>query len=279
LDPEGYTRVFRINLLQGFLYPLSSLRRLLAAWLILPLSLAILVPPMLLGLGVLGTVSMSLKQGLGFTFVLIAVCVVAGAFPFTFLAGYLLRCRREVIAGNPSLPPWSRWRDLLAGGGEMDTLALLVGIPTVALFWTALATVGLTLKNVYDHHTWGAALLALLGSGTGLALLLCAVLVWLLAMLFSPIASLRVATGHTAFKALSLPGMIKDIARGWFDYLLCCGLVWGISVLFGMAQAAFWPLIVVGFPVQVYLQLVWANLLGQYAVAYPSSDWPRLNAE
>ena len=44
-------RIFRINLLQGFLYPTTGFKRLLAAWLVLPVSLAVLVPPILLGLG------------------------------------------------------------------------------------------------------------------------------------------------------------------------------------------------------------------------------------
>lgn len=260
--------MFGVNLLKGFLYPLSSPKRLLAAWLILPLSLAVLVPPVLFGMGVLSTVSMSLKQGLSFTLLVGLVCLVIGAFPFTFLAGYVLRCRKEVIAGQPGLPPWNRWDDLLSGGGHMDTLALIFALPTLLLFWSALTAVGMTAKNLYDQVSWGAVGLAVLGSGAGLGLLACAVIVWFVAMIFSPIASLRVALGHSALGAVSLPGMLGDIRKGWFDYLLCCLVVWGIGMLFSMAQTAFWPLVVVNFPVQVYLQLVWASLLGQYARAY-----------
>lgn len=260
--------VFRVNLLKSFLYPLSSLKKLLAACLILPLSLAVLVPPILLGMGVLTTVSMSLKQGLGFTLVVAAVCVVVGALPFTLLAGYLLRCRQEVIAGNSRLPVWDRFSLLMADGGRMDTLALLVAVPTAAFFWAGVTTLGFSWKNLYDHHTWGAAGLALLGSGAGLVFLLCAFVVWLTIMAFSPIASLRLALGDSPGTAISPRGMFRDIKRGWFDYLLCSVVVWAISVGFGMAQSAFWPLIVVSYPVQVYLQLVWANLLGQYARAY-----------
>jgi hypothetical protein len=269
LDCEDPGSVFRINLWQGFLYPLSSLKRLAAAWLILPLSLTVLVPPILLGLGVLSTVSMSLQQGLGFGLLVGLVCVTVGALPFTFLSGYMLRCRKEVISGNGSeLPPWNRWGDLLAGGGHMDTLALIFALPPLVLFWFALSAVGMSLKNLYDHVSWGSALWALLGSGAGLGLLACAVVVWLVAMMFSPIASLRVALGHSALSAVSPLGMMRDIRRGLGDYLLCCAVVWGIGILFSMAQTGFWPLIVVNFPVQVTLQLVWAHLLGQYARAY-----------
>ena len=267
--------MFRVNLLKGFLYPLTSLKRLAAAWLILPLSLAVLVPPILFGLGVLGTVSMTLHQGIGFTVAVGLICVLVGAIPFTFLTGYLLRCRKCVIAGETQLPAWNRWGEMLSDGGRMDTLALMIGVPTAVLFWSGVGVFGLSLKNLHDHHTWGAAALALLGSGAGLGFLLCAFCVWLVVMFFSPIASLRLAQGHSPLAALSLRGMLKDIARGWFDYLLCCCLVWGISVLFSIAQTAFWPLIVVSFPVQVYLQIVWASLLGQYARAYATSSSPQ----
>lgn len=260
--------MFRVNLLKSFIYPLSSFKRLLAAWLILPLSLATLVPPILIGMGVLGTVSMTLKQGLGFTLAVVGVCVVVGAFPFTLLAGYLVRCRQEVIAGNSTLPAWERPGALLADGGRMDTLALLVALPTAAFFWAGVTVVGVSWKNLYDHLSWSSAGLALLGSGAGLAFLLCALVVWLTIMLFSPIASLRLAMGDSPKTSVNPAGMISDIRRGWFDYLICSVVVWVISILFGMAQSAFWPLIVVSYPVQVYLQLVWANLLGQYARAY-----------
>lgn len=266
--------MFRVNLLKGFLYPLTSLKRLVAAWLILPLSLAVLVPPILLGMGVLGTVSMNLQQGIGFTVAVALVCLLVGAFPFTFLAGYLLRCRKCVLDGEDRLPAWNRWGELLSDGGKMDTLAILIGVPTGLLFWSGVGVFGLSIKNLHDHHTWGAAALAVLGSGAGLGFLLCAFCVWLVVMFFSPIASLRLAQGHGPLAALSLSGMLKDIRRGWFDYLLCCCLVTALSVLFSLAQTAFWPLVVVSFPVQVYLQIVWASLLGQYARAYPIASPP-----
>ena len=98
-------------------------------------------------------------------------------------------------------------------------------------------------------------------------------------MLLSPIASLRLALGQTPMQALSPRGMARDIGKGWFDYLLCCGVIWGISIAFGAAQSAFWPLIVVSFPVQVYLQLVWASMLGQYAQAYLLESNPPTAAE
>lgn len=260
--------MFRLNLLQGFLYPLTAPKRLLAACLILPLSLAVLVPPALLGLGVFGTVSMNLKQGIGFSLLLLAVCVTIGFLPFTFLAGYTLRCRQQVMAGVPTLPAWDRWKQLLSDGGRMDTLALLFGLPTLLFFWGALGTVGLSLKNLHDGLTWSSAGLALLGSGTGLLLFCGAILWWFIAMLFSPIASLRLARGLSPSTSVAPRGMLGDIRRGWLDYLLCCVLTWGVSMIFSAAQTAFWPLVVISFPVQVYLQLVWANLLGQYARVY-----------
>ena len=260
--------MLRINLLQGFLYPLTSWKRLLMACLILPMSLAVLVPPALLGLGVVSTVDMNLRQGVGFSLLLLAVCVTIGFLPFTFLAGYTLRCRREVMAGQTALPPWDRWKELLTEGGRMDTLAILFGLPTMLLFWGALGTVGLSLKNLHEQLSWTSAGLALVASGTGLLLLAGALIWWFSAMLFSPIASLRVARGFGPLSAVSPRAMLSDIRRGWLDYLLCCVLTWGVSLVFSAAQTAFWPLIVISFPVQVYLQLVWANLLGQYARAY-----------
>jgi len=156
--------LFRINLFKGFVYPLTKPLRLLAACLVLPLSLVVLVPPILLGLGVLGTVDMNLKQGLGFTLAVGAVCVLVGAIPFTFLAGYTLRCRKRVIAGESTLPPWSNPRELLSDGGKMDTLALIVGLPTMGLFWGGVTLVAALLTYLNHERTWEAAGLALLGS-------------------------------------------------------------------------------------------------------------------
>lgn len=260
--------MFRIHLLRAFFYPLSRPRRLLAAWLILPLSLALIVPPVLLGLGVLGTSSFDWVQGMSFSLVVVLVCLLVGALPFTFLTGYLLRCRKAVIEGQTCLPAWNHRRQLLADGGRMDTLALLIGVPMGLCFWGAVASFGVSFKTLHDHQSWGALGLALLGSGTGLALLAAALVCWLLVMLFAPMASLRLALGHSPLASLSPAGLWCDIRRGAIDYFLCCLLVGCLSLLFSLAQSAFWPLILVGFPVQVYLQLVWASLLGQYARAY-----------
>lgn len=260
--------MFKVNLFRGFLYPLTSLQRMLAAWLILPVSLLVVAVPILMSLGVFSTVSMSAQQGIGFTLMVVLVCILVGALPFTFLTGYLLRCRKEVIRGNTQLPPWTDWKDLAADGGQMDTVALLLAVPTVALVGGGLLSVGASLTNLGMQRTWMSVLMALVGSGTGLVFLLGGVFLWFFLMIFSPIATLRLALGKTPLQALSLRGMLSDIGKGWVDYVLCGVIVWAISMAFSAAQAAFFPLIIVSFPVQVYLQLVWASLLGQYARAY-----------
>ena len=267
-------RLFRINLLQGFLYPLTAPRRLLAACLILPISLAVLVPPILFGLGVYGLVPMSLRQGLGLTLGVLLVCVLVGSVPFTFLAGYLLRCRQTVMAGERALPAWQKKRQLFRQGGQMDMLALIFGLPVLILFWGGVASVAVPLSQLPGHVSWGTVLLTLLGSSAGLACLLVALVFWLSALLVSPMATLRLALGETPWRALQPGPLLADIRRGWFDYGLCCVVVWGASLMFQMLQAAFFPLIVVSFPAQVYLQLVWANLLGQFARAYLAERIP-----
>ena len=261
-------RIFQINLMQGFLYPTTGFKRLLAAWLVLPLSLAVLVPPILMGLGLGGTLKLSLHQGLGLTLTVLAVCVAVGSVPFTCLAGYMLRCRKQVMAGNSQLPPWSGLKSLLSDGGGMDMLGLWFATPALLLLGLAVTSLAGTITNFSNHHTWGAFFIALLGSGVGLLFLLIALIYWIFVLLISPMATLRLALGASPLEAVSLKGILRDISKGIGDYLLCCLLVWGVSVLFQMAQAAFWPLILITFPSQVYLQLVWANLLGQYAVAY-----------
>lgn len=261
-------RIFRINLAQGFLYPLTSIKRLLVACLVMPASLAVTLPPILFGLGVFGLVPLSLRQGIGLTLGLAALCVVVGSIPFTFLAGYMLRCRQRVMQGEATLPPWSPRGDLFQQGGRMDMLALFFGLPVLALFWGGLASVAVPLSHLPGHVGFGSVFLALLGSSAGLVCLLGALVCWLSAMVVSPMATLRLALGSTAWEAVQPGAVLADIRRGWFDYLLCCVLVWGASVLFQTMQAAFFPLIVVAFPAQVYLQLVWANLLGQFARAY-----------
>lgn len=258
----------RINLAQGFLYPLTSWRRLLAACLVLPLSLLLVVPPILLGLVSFGVVPLSLRQGLGMTVALGIICVLVGSVPFTYLAGYMLRCRKSVMHGHTTLPPWDKRKSLLSDGGKMDALGLLFAVPTMGLFWGGIASVGLTLTNLHQHASWTAVLLAILGSGAGLMCLVCALIFWILAMLVSPMATLRLALGAGALESVRPGPWLADVRRGWFDYLLCCLLVWGGSVVFQAMQAAFWPLVVIAFPAQVFLQLVWANLLGQYARAY-----------
>jgi hypothetical protein len=259
---------FRVNLAEGFLYPLTSVRRLLTACLVLPLSLVLVVPPILLGLVAFGAVPLSLRQGLGMTLAVGMTCLLVGSVPFTFLAGYMLRCRKEVMTGASGLPSWGSRTQLFHDGGKMDVLGLLFALPTMALFWGGVASVGLTINNLHQHASWTAVLLAVVGSGAGLVCLLGALLSWLLAMLVSPMATLRLALGAGPLQAVHPGSWWADVRRGWFDYLLCCCLVWGASVLFQALQAAFWPLIVISFPAQVYLQLVWANLLGQYARAY-----------
>lgn len=260
--------MLRLNFLKALCYPLTAPRRLFVAWLILPMSLALLVPPILAGLGIIGTVSLSRDQGLGVVLGIAATCLVVGAFPFTLLAGYTLRCRRQVIEGNSVLPSWSPLKQLLDDGGRMDALALFVAVPTLALAWGGVAGVGLTVKNLFGHFSLSTLFLAVLGSGTGVVMLGLALLFWVAAMAFTPMASLRLARGSSVRQALSFRGLRQDIRAGFGDYLLCCVLLWGISVLFSLAQAAFWPLMVISFPVQVYLQLVWAHLLGQYARIY-----------
>lgn len=258
-------RIFRINLLQGFLYPTTGFKRLLAAWLVLPVSLAVLVPPILLGLGLKTSTSV---QGIPLTLTILAVCILVGSLPFTCLAGYLLRCRKQVMQGQTELPPWSGLRSLMKDGGGMDMLGIWFATPALCLVALALTSLAGTITNFTSHHTWGAFFIALLGSGAGLFCLFIALIYWIFVLLVSPMATLRLALGATPFQAVRLTGILSDIQRGFGDYLLCCVLVWGVSVLFQMAQAAFWPLVLVTFPAQVYLQLVWANLLGQYAQAY-----------
>lgn len=258
-------RIFRINLLQGFLYPTTGFKRLLAAWLVLPVSLAVLVPPILLGLGLKTSTSV---QGIPLTLTIFAVCVLVGSLPFTCLAGYLLRCRKQVMQGRSQLPPWTGLRALLKDGGGMDMLGIWFATPAIGLVALALTSLAGTIGNFSNHHTWGAFFIALFGSGAGLLCLLLALIYWIFVLLVSPMATLRLALGATPLQAVSLKGIVQDIGRGFGDYLLCCVLVWGVSVLFQMAQAAFWPLVLVTFPAQVYLQLVWAHLLGQYALAY-----------
>ena len=260
--------MFRINLIRGFLYPLTSARRLVAACLMLPLSLAILVPPILFGLTVMGMVNMNLTQGIGFGLGLGCICLVVGAIPFTFLAGYTLRCRKRVIEGESTLPPWNGVGELLSDGGRMDTLAVFFATPTMAMFWFGVASVAAPLTYLGQERTWEALALAVLGSSAGLASFLGALCWWFMAMLISPMATLRLARGHSTIEALSLRGILGDIRKGWLDYLLCCVVTWGISIIFSAAQTAFWPLVIVAFPVQVYLQLVWSYLLGSYARAY-----------
>ncbi|MBS2040553.1 DUF4013 domain-containing protein [bacterium] len=262
------SRIFQINLMQGFLYPTTGFKRLLAAWLVLPVSLAVLVPPILMGLGLGGTLKLSAHQGLGLTLSILAICVLVGSIPFTCLAGYMLRCRKQVMQGNQQLPPWTGLKSLLRDGGGMDMLGIWFATPALVLVSLALTSLAGTIGNFSSHHTLGAFLMALLGSGAGLICLLLALVYWIFVLLVSPMATLRLALGASPLHAVSLKGILQDIGKGFGDYLLCCVLVWGVSVLFQMAQAAFWPLILVTFPSQVYLQLVWANLLGQYAVAY-----------
>ncbi len=258
----------RLNFLQAFLYPASAPKRLLAAWLVLPVSLAVLVPPILFGLGLGGSLSLNLHQGLGLSLTVLAVCILVGSLPFTVLAGYLLRCRKQIIQGQHTLPPWSGLKALLTDGGNMDALGLMFAAPTLVLVACGLTSLVGPITNLTHHHTWGAFFLALLGSGAGLICLLLALIYWMFVLLISPMATLRLALGAGPTQAVRLREVLKDIGRGWGDYLLCCILVWGVSILFQMAQAAFLPLILVAFPAQVYLQLVWAHLLGQYAQAY-----------
>ena len=264
--------MFRLNLFRAFLYPLTAPRRLLLAWLILPLSLLVLVPPILVGLGLGGALTLNWQQGLGLSLGVVATCVAVGSVPFTALAGYLYRCRQRVMEGENVLPPWAGWRRLFIDGSKMDTLGLILILPSAILLTGGVISVVGPLSNLGSHRDPGSLLLALVGSGTGLMLLLTALLCWLFVLLISPMASLRLARGASPLEALYLEKLFSDIRLGWPDYLLCCLVCWGISLAFQAAQAAFLPLIIVSFPAQVYLQLVWSNLLGQYARAYRLGD-------
>lgn len=260
--------VGRINFLQGFLFPSSVPKRLVVAWLILPLSLAVLVPPVLLGLGLGSALEVGASKGLGLTLATLLTCLVVGSAPFTLLAGYLLRCRQWVLQGQGQLPPWQGLKSLFHEGGKMDLLGLLLLTPSLALVGLALLSLGGSLHNLHQHPTWGSFFLALVGSGGGLFLLALALLCYLWVLLISPMATLRLALGESPWQSLQIRPLLADIAPGWLDYLLCCLLVWGLSLAFQLAQAAFWPLILISFPAQVYLQLVWSNLLGQYGRNY-----------
>lgn len=260
--------MFRINLIRGFVYPLTDLKRLLVAWLILPLSLLVLVPPVLAGLGLGGFLTLNLQQGVGLSLGVVATCVAVGSLPFTALAGYLYRCRQRVMFGENSLPSWSGLRRLLIDGSKMDTLGLILVLPSAVLLTGGLISVVGPLSHLGHQRTLGSLILALVGSGTGLMLLLTALLCWLFVLLVSPMATLRLARGAGPWRALNFDELFAEIRLGWSDYFLCCLVCWGLSLAFQAAQAAFLPLIIVSFPAQVYLQLVWAHLLGQYARAH-----------
>jgi hypothetical protein len=150
----------------------------------------------------------------------------------------------------------------------MDTLAFIIGAPTLGFFWGGVASLAGPMALAVHERTWQTIALALLGSSAGLVFLLLALCCWALVLLFSPMATLRLALGKGPLEALSPKGLLADIRKGWGDYLMCCVLVGALSMGFTAAQTAFPLLIVVSFPMQVYLQLVWSYLLGGYAKAY-----------
>lgn len=261
-------RLMRVNFPKAFLYPVGSIKRLLVAWLVVPVFLALLAPPLILGVGLSLGLSKDWWHAGGYSLGVLALIVFLGLIPGTFLTGYLLRARRMVAEGIDHMPPWNGFRKLLADGGEMDTLIFLVGAPFSACLWGGLASVGGTLALWGYERSWQTFGAALLGSGLGLSLLAGALFFWILMQFFGPIASLRLAVGHPVLQALSLGGMLRDIRKGWFTYLTAVVLISLAGMGFTAAQTACPPLILVNYPVQVYLQLVWASILGQYARGY-----------
>lgn len=261
-------KLFRVNLVKGFLYPLLAFRRLLVAWLVVPLGLLAVAPPLVLGVGLSLGLSKDWWHAGGYTALVVALVAVVGLIPGTYLTGYLLRARRMVAEGNHSMPAWNDLNAMFADGSRMDTLIFLVGAPFSACLWMGIASAGGTLALFGWERTWETFGAAILGSGMALMLFALAAFFWVLMQFFGPIASLRLALGKGPLAALSLRGMLADIRKGWGSYLICCVVLSLAGLLFSLAQTAFPPLILVNYPVQVYLQLVWASLLGQYARAY-----------
>lgn len=267
-------RLLKVNLIKAFLYPIQSFRRLLVAWLIVPLGLLMLAPPLVLGVGLSLGLSKDWWHAGGYTAAVIALIFFVGMIPGTFLTGYLLRARRMVADGNHTMPAWNALRHMFWQGGEMDTLIFLVGAPFSACLWTGLASIGGTLALWGYERTWGTFWAALAGSGVAVMLFAAAAFCWLLMQFFGPIASLRLALGKSVLAALSPGGMLGDIRKGWFCYVLAVGILAAAGLLFSLAQTAFPPLILLNYPVQVYLQLVWASVLGQYARGYLGHETP-----
>lgn len=260
--------LLKVNLVKAFLYPLLSFKRLLVAWLIVPLGLLALAPPLVLGVGLSLGLSKDWWHAGGYTVGVLVMLFFVGMIPGTFLTGYLLRARRLVAEGNHTMPPWSSLRNMFVEGGEMDTLIFMVGAPFSACLWTGVASVGGTLALFGYQRTWATFGAALAGSGVALMLFAGAAFFWVLMQFFGPIASLRLATGHSVTSALSPGGMLRDIRKGWFCYFLAVLILALAGLLFSLAQGACPPLILLNYPVQVYLQLVWASVLGQYARGY-----------
>jgi len=262
------SRLLRVNLVKAFLYPVQSFRRLLVAWLIVPLGLLMLAPPLVLGVGLSLGLSKDWWHAGGYTAAVVALIFFTGMIPGTFLTGYLLRARRMVADGNHTMPAWKGLRRMFWEGGEMDTLIFMVGAPFSACLWTGLASVGGTLALWGYQRTWGTFGAALAGSGVALMLFTMAAFCWVLMQFFGPIASLRLALGNSVLGSLAPGGMLSDIRKGWFCYLLAVAILALAGLLFSLAQTACPPLILLNYPVQVYLQLVWASVLGQYARGY-----------
>ncbi len=267
--------LLRVNLVKAFFYPLLSFKRLLIAWLIVPLGLLMLAPPLVLGVGLSLGLSKDWWHAGGYTVGVLVMLFFVGVIPGTFLTGYLLRARRMVAEGIHTMPPWTGLRKMFVEGGEMDTLIFMVGAPFSACLWTGIASVGGTLALFGYQRTWATFGAALAGSGVAIMLFAGAAFCWILMQFFGPIASLRLATGHSVTSALSPRGMLSDIRKGWFCYLLAVVILAAAGLLFSLAQGAVPPLILLNYPVQVYLQLVWASVLGQYARGYlrPSASF------
>lgn len=195
---------------------------------------------------------------------LVVLCVMLLAFPL--FSGYLVEIQKDVSEGkDDKLPNIDDYVGFFFKGMK---LLLIVGIfalpPGILLFMSFGASLVGVLTSAATQSLAGVAS----GVGLGLVGLFVTGIVALVLWIVLPMCVVRYATSGSVGSAFDFGAVLADMGKGPLDYIAIL-LVWPVT-----HQLVSWILGIIPmgalliWPFTVYMLLVLAGLMGQYARLY-----------
>lgn len=191
------------------------------------------------------------------------------SIPFPLYMGYLVDVQKEVAEGNDEkMPNIDDFMGFFFRGLKLFFIVCIFAVPPITMLCMSFGA-GLV-GMLTSAHAGGNLAGAASGVGLGLVGLFATGIVMMVLWIILPMCTLRYATTGSIGAAFDFGGVLSDMGRGPLDYaviLLTMPVVhqvlsW-ILAFIPLGQLLIWPF-------SVYLAVVMANLMGQYARIYLS---------